>query len=107
MRQRKGPPVKKFSYYITPEVGQAYTDFAGDAGPSTMIDATELVWLGLPAEARERAQVAARERPVAKAIASVYRIVQDAMADQILLDYARSLPKAERARIIQKSLEKR
>lgn len=44
--------------------------------------------------------------PVAEAISAAKKIIKQAVGEQILVEYARSLPKTEQAKIIQKAIQR-
>ena len=105
MRQRKQGTGRKFSYYIAPAIGEGFRDFC-DETPSNWIGAAEVAWMALPAEVREAIRDDCRGLPLDKAVRHVRRLIRDAMAEQILVEHARTLPRSEQARIIQKTMGK-
>lgn len=105
MRPQRNPPVKKIGPYV-PIPLIAAMDKATDSNPSTCVPAAILAWLALGAEVREALSSEAKRENMTEAVAAAKKIIRRAVGEQILVEYARSLPKAEQAKIIQKTLER-
>jgi hypothetical protein len=104
MRQPRHPPAKKIGPYVPIPLIEAL-DKATEGNPSSGVPAAILAWLALGSEVREALYRESRRENVAEAISAAKKIIKQAVGEQILVEYARSLPKAEQARIIQKSLK--
>ena len=105
MNKRRGPPVKKHSYYLTETLGAAFTDFSGD-NPSRDIRGAIIGWMALPPGARERLAAAGDTTDVKSGVTQARRVLKEEMANQILLDHARSASATEQLKIVKKAAER-
>jgi hypothetical protein len=104
-----GGPVTKFQAYIRCGLFQAFMAFCDDH-PTEQTPGAILAWMALDVAARESILRISWDTPVDRAVKQADRIIRDVACDRILLEWARSLPKAQQMRIIkdgQREREKR
>lgn len=98
MKKRTGPIVKKFTAYVPPVLSKYFQEKG--YSPARDVPRAMLLWMGATSEIRETVTNIDLNLPMEQCVREARRINHDGMRDLILLEYARSLPKEEQARIV-------